>query len=88
MPRRHIRRKAKKPRPAAPPAGDSSYVRPLDSEDQTGTYAPPHSDGDTGESDDGVLVEGPPSSSPPKQASAPRKEASDETQEEKRRPTA
>lgn len=85
MPRQHARRKAKKQRPAAPPIGDPGYVSPIDSEDQAGTYAPPHSESDTGESDDGVLVEGPPSISPPKQSES-RKEVYDETEEKKRRP--
>lgn len=85
MTRQHSRRRAKskKQRPAVPPIGDSKYVRPLDSEDQAGTYAPRNSADDTGESDDGVLIQGPPTLSPSK--AAPRKEAYDETQKKKPR---
>lgn len=64
-------RKAAKPRrrrPVEPPIRDPGRILPVDSEDEAGTYAPgsPH---DTGESDEGVLAQGPlPPSGRPKQA--------------------
>lgn len=61
MRRTHGRTKAKarRRRPAAPPVRDPGTVRALDSEDQAGTYAASSSDGDTGESDEGLFAEGP-----------------------------
>lgn len=61
MTRPHSRRRAKarKPRPAAPPIADPGPIRAMDSEDQAGTYAPIDSDDDTGETDEGVLAQGP-----------------------------
>jgi len=76
MTRHRTRRKAKAaPRPARPPISDPGPVRPTDSEDQAGTYAPLHSAGDTGENDEGVFAQGP---QPPRRRQAPfkrRKEA-------------
>ena len=46
-------------RPVAPPIRDPGHVRALDSEDQSGTYAPARSPYDTGESDEGVFAQGP-----------------------------
>lgn len=61
MPRTRIKAKPKpRRRPVAPPRLDSGRIRPLDSEDQAGTYAPPRSPDDTGESDEGVFAQGPP----------------------------
>lgn len=57
-------------RPVPPPIRDPGSVRALDSEDQTGAYAPPGSDGDTGESDEGVFAQGP---LPPRTARAKRR---------------
>jgi hypothetical protein len=67
MTRNRGRTKAKAPRrrPVAPPIRDPGPVRALDSEDQTGTYARPCSECDTGESDDGIFAQGP---LPPKAA--------------------
>lgn len=70
MTRHRIRRtaKARRMRPAKPPIADPGPIRPMDSEDQAGTYAPIHSPGDTGENDDGVLAQGP---QPPRRRRAP-----------------
>lgn len=65
MARQHIRRKAKRTRPAKPPIRDPGAIRAMDSEDQSGTYAPANSSDDTGESDEGVFAQGPPSSRTP-----------------------
>lgn len=61
MPRTRIAAKPKprRRRPVAPPIRDPGRVRPLDSEDQAGTYAPPSSPHDTGESDEGMFAQGP-----------------------------
>lgn len=66
MTHKHSRRsrRARKPRPVAPPIRDPGPIRPLDSEDQAGTYAPMHSPYDTGESDEGVFAQGPLTDSP------------------------
>lgn len=69
MRRHRARRKAKAgKRPAKPPISDPGPIRPMDSEDQAGTYAPLHSAGDTGETDEGVFAQGP---QPPRRRTAP-----------------
>lgn len=57
-------------RPLAPPIRDPGPVREADSEDQTGTYASPSSERDTGESDEGVFAQGP---LPPRTSRAKRR---------------
>lgn len=52
-------RKHKRSGKGAPPIRDPGTVRPLDSEDQAGTYAPIHSAADTGENDEGLFAQGP-----------------------------
>ncbi len=59
MPRTRIKAKPRRRRPVAPPIRDPGRIRPLDSEDQAGTYAPPRSPHDTGESDEGLFAQGP-----------------------------
>lgn len=59
MTRHRTRSKARRMRPAAPPISDPGPIRPADSEDQAGTYAPIHSAADTGETDEGVFAQGP-----------------------------
>lgn len=59
MPRIRVKARPKpRRRPVAPPIRDPGRIRPSDSEDQAGTYAPgtPH---DTGESDEGIFAQGP-----------------------------
>lgn len=57
--RRAVKPMPRRRRPLAPPIRDPGRVRPLDSEDQAGTYAPPASPHDTGESDEGIFAQGP-----------------------------
>lgn len=64
---------ARKRPSAAAVLTDSRRVTPLDSEDEAGTYAPPGSEADTGESDDGVLAQGPPPSLPSRMSRAKRR---------------
>ncbi|MBI2386213.1 MAG: hypothetical protein HYV14_09395 [Elusimicrobia bacterium] len=52
-------KRRKHARPSAPSIRDPGTIRPLDSEDQAGTYARPDSGNDTGESDEGVFAQGP-----------------------------
>ncbi len=70
MTRKRIRRTpaARKTRPVEPSIKDPGSVGPADSEDEAGTYAPLRSRDDSGESDDGVIAQGPPA----ERAAAPR----------------
>lgn len=71
--RRRHGRSARKPRPAVPPIRDPGPIRSLDSEDQSGTYAPIHSENDTGENDEGVFAQGPQNDSPSKKLRVKRR---------------